>query len=241
MTAVLDALARALRDLFQPRVLWVVIWPMLAAGLLWLALAVTFWSTFSGWIALGLDKLGIKAWLTGFEPVWIANGIQALLHVLFYVPLVYLTALLITALFGTSALIRIVAERSYPTLAREHGGSLAGSLWNAAIALVLFVALWGVTLPLWLLGVGVIVPFVTAAYLNQRLFRYDAIAEHASATEMATLFRNERGGWWGLGVLTGLVQFVPLLNLLGPVFAALAFIHYGLARLDRQRKHSATG
>ncbi len=239
MTAVFDALARALRDLFQPRVLWVVVWPMLAAGLLWLVLAVTFWSTFSGWIALGLDKLGIEAWLTGLEPVWIANGIQALLHVLFYVPLVYLTALVITALFGMTALIRIVAERAYPELVREHGGGLVGSLWNAVIALVLFLALWVVTLPLWLLGVGVIVPFVAAAWLNQRLFRYDAIAEHASATEMAALFRNERGGWWGLGVLTGLLQFVPLLNLLGPVFAALAFIHYGLARLDRQRKRSA--
>lgn len=239
MTAVLDALARALRDLFQPRVLWVVVWPMLAAGLLWLVLAAVFWTTFSGWIALGLDKLGVQAWLTGLEPAWIANGIQALLHLLFYVPLVYLTALVITALFGTTALIRIVAERTYPELAREHGGSLVGSLWNAAIALVLFVALWVVTLPLWPLGVGVVVPFVAAAYLNQRLFRYDAIAEHASAAEMATLFRNERGGWWGLGVLTGLVQFVPLLNLLGPVFAALAFIHYGLARLDRQRKCSA--
>lgn len=239
MTAVLDALARALRDLFQPRVLWVVIWPMLAAGLLWLVLAVVFWTTFSGWIALGLDKLGVEAWLTGLEPVWIANGIQAALQVLFYVPLVYLTALLITALFGTSALIRIVAERTYPALAREHGGSLAGSLWNAAIAIVLFLVLWGVTLPLWLLGAGVVVPFAAAAYLNQRLFRYDAIAEHASAAEMATLFRNERGSWWGLGVATGLVQFVPLLNLLGPVFAALAFIHYGLARLERLRQTSS--
>ena len=239
MTLVLDSLARALRDLFQPRVLWVVIWPMLAAGLLWLVLAVTFWSTFSGWIALGLDKIGIEAWLTGLKPVWIANGIQALLQVLLFVPLVYVTALVITALFGMTALIRLVAERHYPTLAREHGGSLAGSLWNAAIAIVLFIGLWGVTLPLWLLGAGVIVPFVAAAYLNQRLFRYDAIAEHASATEMAALFRNERGSWWGLGVLTGLLQFVPLLNLLGPVFAALAFIHYGLARLERQRERSA--
>ena len=239
MTAVLDALARALRDLFQPRVLWVVVWPMLAAGLLWLVLAAVFWTTFSGWIALGLDKLGVQAWLTGLEPAWIANGVQALLHLLFYVPLVYLTALVITALFGTTALIRIVAERTYPELVREHGGGLVGSLWNAAIALVLFVALWVVTLPLWPLGVGVVVPFVAAAYLNQRLFRYDAIAEHASPAEMAELFRNARGGWWGLGVLTGLLQFVPLLNLLGPVFAALAFIHYGLARLDRQRKRSA--
>jgi len=233
--SVLDALARALRDLLNLRVLWVVIWPMLAALLLWLALGVTFWSTFSGWMARGLDAIGIQAWLTDLEPVWIAHAIQALLHFLLFVPLVYLTALVITALFGMPALIGIVAGRDYPKLRRENGGGLVGGLWNAGVALVLFAALWVLTLPLWLIGVGVIVPFVAAAYLNQRLFRYDAIAEHASADEMAALFRQERSGWWGLGFLTGLVQFVPLLNLLGPVFAALAFIHFGLARLERHR------
>ena len=237
--SVLDALARALRDLFSLRVLWVVIWPMLAALLLWLVLGVTFWTTFSGWMARGLDAIGIQAWLTDLEPVWIAHAIQALLHFLLFVPLVYLTALVITALFGMPALIRVVAGRDYPQLERKNGGSFVGSLWSAAIAIVLFSALWVVTLPLWLIGVGVIVPFVAAAYLNQRLFRYDAIAEHASAEEMATLFKRERGGWWGLGLLTGLVQFVPLLNLLGPVFAALAFIHYGLARLDQRRRQSS--
>ncbi len=235
MTAILDALARALRDLFNLRVLWVVVWPMLAALLLWLVLGVTFWGTFSGWIVQGLDAIGIQAWLADLEPVWIANGIQALLHLMLFVPLVMLTALVITALFGMPALIRVVAERDYPDLKRENGGGLVGNLWNAIVAIALFVALWVITLPLWLIGVGVIVPFVAAAWLNQRLFRYDAIAEHASAGEMATLFRQERSGWWGLGLLTGLVQFVPLLNLLGPVFAALAFIHFGLARLAQQR------
>jgi len=235
MTAILDALARALRDLFSLRVLWVVVWPMLAALLLWLALGVTFWGTFSGWIEQGLDAIGIQAWLAGLEPRWIANGIQALLHLMLFVPLVMLTALVITALFGMPALIRVVAERDYPQLRRENGGGLVGSLWNAVVAIALFVALWLVTLPLWLIGVGVIVPFVAAAWLNQRLFRYDAIAEHASADEMVVLFKQERRSWWGLGLLTGLLQFVPLLNVLGPVFAALAFIHFGLARLARQR------
>jgi len=238
MTAVFDALVRALRDLFSLRVLWVVVWPLLAALLLWLALGVTFWGTFSGWIAQGLDAIGIQTWLAEIEPVWIANGIQALLHLMLFVPLVMLTALVITALFAMPALIRVVAERDYPELKRENGGGLVGSLWNAAVAVVLFIALWLVTLPLWLIGIGVIVPFVAAAWLNQRLFRYDAIAEHAGADEMAALFKQERSGWWGLGLLTGLVQFVPLLNLLGPVFAALAFIHFGLARLNARRASS---
>ena len=240
MTLILDSLARALRDLFSLRVLWVAIWPMLVAMLLWLALGVAFWGTFSGWLAQGLDAIGIQVWLAGLEPVWIANGIQALLHLMLFVPLVMLTALVLTALFAMPTLIRVVAERDYPQLKRENGGGLAGSVWNAVIAVVLFVALWLVTLPLWLIGVGVIMPFVAAAYLNQRLFRYDAIAEHATANEMAALFKNERGGWWGLGLLTGLVQFVPVLNLLGPVLAALAFIHYGLARLNQQRTGQAS-
>ncbi|KVW99642.1 EI24 domain-containing protein [Thiobacillus denitrificans] len=232
---VLDALARALRDLFSLRVLWVVVWPMLTALLLWLALGMTFWGSFAGWIEQGLGAIGIQVWLAKVEPRWIANGIQALLHLMLFVPLVMLTALVITALFGMPALIRAVAERDYPTLKRENGGGLVGSVWNAVIAITWFAVLWVVTLPLWLIGVGVIVPFVAAAWLNQRLFRYDAIAEHASADEMAALFKQERGGWWGLGLLTGLVQFIPLLNLFGPVLAALAFIHFGLARLALQR------
>ncbi|MDP2057470.1 MAG: hypothetical protein Q8K35_06900, partial [Thiobacillus sp.] len=74
MTAVVDALARALRDLFSLRVLWVVVWPMLTALLLWLALGVTFWGTFSGWIEQGLGAIGIQTWLADLKPRWIANG-----------------------------------------------------------------------------------------------------------------------------------------------------------------------
>ncbi|MBU1395673.1 MAG: EI24 domain-containing protein, partial [Gammaproteobacteria bacterium] len=147
---VLDALARALRDLFNLRVLWVAVWPMLAALLLWLALGVTFWGTFSGWIEQGLGALGIQTWLADLEPRWIANAIQALLHLMLFVPLVMLTALVITALFGMPALIRVVAGRDYPELRRENGGGLIGNLWNAAVAIAVFVVLWLVTLPLWL-------------------------------------------------------------------------------------------
>lgn len=153
-----------------------------------------------------------------------------------FVPLVFVTALFITALFAMPALVRLVAERDYPALERKQGGSFVGSLANAALALGVYVVLWAASLPLWFLGAGFVVPFVAAAYLNQRLFRYDALAEHASHPEMQTLFTRYRSSLWGLGLITGLMQFVPFLNLFAAVLAALAFVHFGLARLAALRQ-----
>lgn len=233
-----QALTLAFRDLFQFKILWIVIWPILAAALLWTVLGVAFWGTFSGWIANGLGYIGIREWLEGMEPRWIANAIQAVTHLILFVPLVFVTALLITAFFAMPALIRLVADRGYPQLKRENGGSIAGNLLNAVLALGIFIAIWMFTLPLWFIGAGVAVPFIAATYLNQRLFRYDALAEHASSGEMKILFAMHQPAWWGLGLLTGLLQFVPLLNLFAPVLTALAFIHFGLARLADLRQVS---
>jgi CysZ protein len=235
MTSVSDALSRAFRDLFRFQVLWIVVWPILAATLLWLILGVTFWGTFSGWIASGLTAIGIQTWLEGVEPRWIAYGIQGVAHLILFVPLVFVTALVITALFAMPALVHLVADRDYPQLKRENGGGIAGSLLNALVAIGVFIAIWVLTLPLWLVGAGVVIPFVAAAYLNQRLFRYDALAEHANREEMHAIFSACQPSLWRLGLLTGLVQFIPFLNLFAPVLAALAFIHYGLARLAQLR------
>ncbi|MEO7558982.1 MAG: EI24 domain-containing protein [Nitrosospira sp.] len=241
MIPVLDALSRAFRDLFRFQVLWIVIWPILVAALLWLILGVVFWSTFSGWIASGLTAIGIQTWLEGVEPRWIAYGIQGVAHLILFVPLVFITALVITALFAMPALVHLVADRDYPQLERENSGGIAGSLLNALLAIGIFIAIWLVTIPLWLVGAGVIVPFLAAAYLNQRLFRYDALVEHARPEEMRAIFLTCRSSLWGLGLVTGLVQFIPFFNLFAPVLAALAFIHFGLARLADLRHRPGSG
>lgn len=238
MNAVLDALARGFRDIFRFQVLWVVVWPILAATLLWLVLGISFWSTFSGWMTQGLNALGIQAWLEGIEPAWVTSGVLLVVHLMLFVPLVLVTALTLTALFAMPALIRLVAGRNYPQLQRKKGGGFAGSLLNALIGLVIFVAIWVLTLPGWLIGVSIVVPFIAAAYLNQRLFRYDALSEHASRAEMQALFAQYRGSLWSLGLITGLLQFIPLLNLFAPVWAALAFIHFGLSRLEYMRQRA---
>jgi len=236
MSPIFTALTRAFRDLFQFKVLWIVVWPMLLAGLLWLIIGVAFWEIFSTWITSGLTAIGIQTWMEAVEPRWVAAGIQIIVHLILFTPLVMITALLITAFFAMPALIRMVADQNYPVLKRENGGSITGNVLNATLAIGVFIAIWVFTLPLWLIGIGALAPFIAATYLNQRMFRYDALAEHATYAEMQTLFSKHQSSWWGLGLLTGLLHFIPLLNLFAPVLTGLAFIHFGLAQLSTLRQ-----
>lgn len=236
MPALLDALAGAFRSLFSLRMLWLMVWPVLAALVLWGVLAVVFWTPLqNAWLWL-YDYLGIAEWLTGIEPAWIGAALQVLLHLMLFVPMVMLTALVLTAIFGMDAMVNTVSERFFPQLEKRHGGGVIGSAANAFIAVSMFIGMWVVTLPLWLLGpVGAVIPFIAAGYLNQRLFRYDALAIHADAGELKSMVEKYRGELWALGILLGLVQFVPVLNFFAPVFTGLAYIHFCLGKLRGNR------
>jgi uncharacterized protein involved in cysteine biosynthesis len=112
-----------------------------------------------------------------------------------------------------------------------------GSVTNAVIAVSAFALLWLATLPLWLfLGpLAILVPWALSAYLNQRLFRYDALSEHADAQEMRRIFSERFSDLFVLGLATGLLYFIPLVNLIAPVFSALAFTYLCLGEVARIR------
>lgn len=240
MNSVISALVEAFKTLFHPKMLALVLWPMLVAVVLWVAAAAFFWSS---WIA-GLSGL-LQA--TSLEQ-WLAQGIFAVMShyligivlVLLLFPAIYVTALVITALFAMPMMVSHVARRDYPELERKQGGSTAGSVVNSVLAIAVYCAGWVLSLPLWLFSpLALVLPVVLLAYLNQRLFRYDALAEHASRSEYAQVIERATPKLYLLGALVGLLQFVPVLNLFSPVYVGLAFIHLCLAELRRQRVEAA--
>jgi hypothetical protein len=52
---------------------------------------------------------------------------------------------------------------------------------------------------------------------------------------MKQIFESARGRLFLLGLITGMIYFLPPFNLVAPVFSALAFIHLCLAELERLR------
>lgn len=236
MNAVAKALFGAARNLFTPRVLAIVVMPMAIAMVVWLALAWWFWDSWVGAIQSLLISVA-DSWLGHLDVATFASVAATIVLILLLLPAVLASASLIAALFAMPMLVEQVVRDDFPGLERRKGGTLPGSLWNAVAAIGSFVVLWVLSLPAWLIAgpLAAVLPWLLSAYLNQRLFRYDASSEHASAEEMQRIFTERFGGLFTLGLVTGALYFVPVVNLVAPVFAALAYIHYCLGELQRLR------
>ena len=237
MSEITKALIKAFASLLHPRMLLLMLWPVAIALVLWLGLAFAFWSETAAWLQSQFERSALIEWAIGVWPLTlVASHLAWVLLVLLFVPLVLITAVLIIGVFSMPAMVAHLAGRSYPRLEQRSGGTFAGSVWNSVAALAWLALLVLLSLPLWLVPLlWPVLPVLLFAYLNQRVFRYDALAEHASAWEMQTLIRRHRRELFLLGVALALIGMIPVLGFFTPVYGGLAYIHYCLARLAQLR------
>ena len=168
---------------------------------------------------------------------WVAQWAAVFLLLAAFASLTYITAILLVALFALPHLINLVAAHDYPDLGRHGENVFLGSLGNTLGAGAIFLVGCMVMLPLLLIpGALLVLPLLWGTWLNQRTFRFDALAEHATRAEMQRLIAENRSRFYLAGLGTAAAAQLPLLNLLAPAFAALVFVHLGLAALRRQRQ-----
>lgn len=228
-SGLLAACGRATRDLGRGDILWQALWPPLAAFALWSGVAVWAWQPASAWIVASLPDWSWLAWLGG----WLAH----IALFLVFAPLVYGTTLVLLATFALPRMMAIVAARDYPDLSRHGGNVFWGSLGNTLAAGLIYVAGWLAMLPLLLIpGALLVLPLAWTAWLNQRTFRYDALAEHATDEERRRIVSRHGGELRLAGLVTALALHVPVVNLIVPAWTALAFVHLCLARLRGLRR-----
>jgi CysZ protein len=237
MSSIPRSVAYALANVLHPRMLWLMIWPLVVALGLWGTLAIVFWTqmalAIAEWMQQGLAHAPfISTWDFSTATLFLAK----VLILVMLVPLIQLTALLILSIFGMPAMVEQVAGRSYPRLERRNGGSFAGSVWNSCVGLLGLAGLGLVSIPLWVFPpLWPLIPVAILAWVNQRVLRYDALAEHADAAEMRQLFAGRRGALYLMGLILALASYIPLLGFFAPVLLGLSFIHYLLGALQERR------
>lgn len=230
MTEILSAFGRAARDFTQGGVLWHAIWPPMLSAIVWVTIGVLVWT--DGLLAM--ERLIPALPWSGWEVL--ARWAAIFLLLAGFATLTYVTALLLVALVALPLLVNRIAARDYPDLVCRGENVFVGSLVNTLVAGLVFVVGGLASLPLLLIpGVILVLPLAWAAWLNQRTFRFDALAEHATRDELKQLTELHGSGFLILGVGTAALAHVPILQVLAPTYTAVVFVHYGLGALRRLR------
>lgn len=237
MGKILRAFRQSFESLLSFRMALLVVIPPVLAVLLVLFLFIYFWSGWSLGLTHFLQALGPMNWMQNVTGVnELSNIIAMIALVLAFIPFAYLVAVIFTSVFVMPIALKWVVDADFKGLEKKQGGSTAGSLWNTLIATVLFVVLFFVTLPLWFLpGCQILIPLLLTAWLNKRIFMYDVLQDFASPEERKLIEKNESHTLFGMGMLLGLLSYIPLAVFIIPVVSALSYSYYGLNELSRLR------
>ncbi|KWR88859.1 EI24 domain-containing protein [Cupriavidus sp. IDO] len=226
MNDIFRSFGRALISQLHPRMLMLTVLPFVLATLLWGGLLWWWWdpimsttrallegSMLTSWIYSALDWFGLQSMRAVVAPLFVAA---------LAVPLVIASMLVFISIFSVPSAVRHL-ERSYPDLAKAHGGSLLGSVFQSLGSTFVFLVLVLVTLPLWLVPpFFALIPPVLWGWLTYRVMTYDALAEHATAEERKVLMHRHRVPLLVMGVAVGLLGSAP--TLLWVSSAAIIFL-----------------
>ena len=223
MRAVLDAYGRALASQFSARMLLLSVVPFLLSVVLWGGLLYVGFQPLVDTVQTLFADHGGYAASAGMLALFGMGVLKAvvvpLVAMLLLLPLMIFTSLLFMGVAAMPAVGRHVdgrlAARLGP-LEKKHGGSLVGSLATSLGALAIFVALWLVSLPLYLFPpVALVAQVALWGWLTARVMSYDALADFASADERRLLSQRHRKALFGIGVVSGVAGALPGLAWIG--------------------------
>jgi len=226
--SIAGALSRAVPILFTARIVGLAILPLLVAAIVWTAIAIVGWHPLT-------DALARAFGATSDDSMWYI--LADVVGFLVFAALAAATALTAIAVQAMPVIVRTVSARHFPALAAKRGGTFAGSVGNAAIALAIFVPLWLAALVLLFVPpIYAIASLALNAWLTQRMFRYDALAEHAAHAEIAIVIERSRTRLMGLGLVLSPLSLIPLVNIFVlPLYGGIAFTELCLAELEALR------
>jgi len=241
MNRVLRAFGKALLSQLHPRMLALLLIPFGVAIVFWLLVGWFVWDPLVAWLRIEFfETEGVVRWLftqaARFGLAGLEGAIVLVAALMLLLPLMFVTALLLIAVFAMPVVNQHLGSGPYRDVVRRGSWSVAASLWNAVSSAVLFTVVYVVSLPLWLFPLlGLLLPWLCWSWLTARVMRFDSLVEHADPDERRALIARHRKAYFGLSLLVTALNYIPPLFLITPVLTALAFGHYSLSAVREAR------
>ena len=142
MAPIPRALFKAFVSLLHPKMLLLMVLPVVAAIGMWAVVAVAFWSQAVAWLDAQMRGWEALQWLLAYWPLTLVAAHAAWIFlVALMVPVVIVTSVLVVGMFAMPLMVSHVAARHYAQLEDRQGGTFVASLWNGVAAMGWFAVL----------------------------------------------------------------------------------------------------
>lgn len=214
MASVARAWSRALRSQFSGQIFMLSLLPLVLSVALWGGLIYLFFQPLLDWLhAMFIEYGGFgvsNSVLTFLGLAALKTMVVPIAAMLLLLPLMIVTSLLFMGVVAMPSIARHVERRRYPALERKEGGNMLGSLAVNVGAMMVFIVVWLLSLPLYAFPpLALLAHALLWGWLTAKVMTYDALAAHASAEERHALVRSRRGALLAIGTLSGLAGALP--------------------------------
>jgi hypothetical protein len=235
MRLLIDSFWRAVAYCMLPRVIVLSLLPLALMVLLAAGFGYFFWGAAVAWTREALDAWPLLSsfwsWIGRLFSSDVTSVLAPMVVVFAATPLIVVVSLIVVAGLMAPPLTTLAANRRFPVLERKKGASFIGSVARSLGVTVLALLALVVSMPLWLIPpLVLILPPLIWGWLTYRVMSFDALADHASPEERATLLRTHRLPLLCIGVLCGYLGAAPsIVWASGLLFAAAFFVLVPLA------------
>lgn len=245
---VAEILGQTLKSLFYPQVFLLLFLPLLISIIF---VSVTLWLTWGFWAAIfNQGLIFVDPFLQTFFsslPLFIIQIFQLLsplVSILLFLaalalafPVVMIFNLALTSLLSSRYLAYCIASRDFPDLQQKGRPRMGLSMWITLRSSFLYLLIWLLTLPLWLIPlVQLVLPILLTGWLNRQICTFTALTDFANDEEIQSLELKTASQGYILGLITAGFNYIPFAVFFSPILTLIAFIYLELGYLQLGRQ-----
>lgn len=224
-----DIILKAFKDLFDKKILFTSLIPIIIAALFWGIVFFIFHtdlSRFVSWLVSHIPFIGDKS--------WVHSLVESIGGVVIYYELLITTSIMIVGVIADSIVDKI--NDKYYHLQKRGFGSLVESIYISLKQNIIFFILFIILIPAMFVPVlNIFVHLLLWSILIKKPTFYDSISMYATKDEFNTLKNTNKATLLIITLLSASLFLIPVFGIFVYIVQLLMFTHFNLTRLKQLR------
>ena len=225
----LDIIIKSFKDLFDKRILFASLIPIVIATIFWGVMFFVFHTQINNFVVYLVSHIPFIG-----DSSWVQSAVETIGGILIYYELLIISSVLIVGLIADSIVDRI--NNKYYHNEKRGFGSIKESIFIALKQNLIFMGLFIILLPTMFIPIlNIFVHLMLWSLLIKKPTFYDSISMYATKEEFNSLENSNKFTIRVMTLISASLFLIPIFGIFVYIVQLLFFTHFNLQRLQKLR------